>query len=61
VWDAPTAYIVHLQWRSAEAHDDRELFQVLRVHEAKIVEMADYRSLGSATKTAKRFAQVTAS
>jgi hypothetical protein len=32
------------------------MFQVLRLHAGKIHEMADYRTLGQATKTAKRFA-----
>jgi hypothetical protein len=32
------------------------MFQVLRVHDDKIQEIADYRAIGPATKTAKRFA-----
>jgi hypothetical protein len=32
------------------------MFQVLRIRAGKIHEMADYRTLGPATKTAKRFA-----
>jgi len=56
VWEAATSFVVRLQWRSAEEHNDRELFQVLRARGDKIVEIADYKSLGWATKTAKRFA-----
>jgi hypothetical protein len=32
------------------------MFQVLRLHDDKIREIADYLDLGPATKTAKRFA-----
>jgi hypothetical protein len=56
VWAAPRAFVVRLQWRPVGEADDREMFQVLRVRDDQIQEMADYRSLGSATKTAKRFA-----
>jgi hypothetical protein len=46
-----------MQWRSAEEGANREMFQVVRVRDDKIVEIADCKSLGAATKTAQRFAE----
>ena len=56
VWDAPKAFIVRLRWQPAGEAAEREMFQVLRVEQDLIREIADYRVLGAATKTAKRFA-----
>jgi hypothetical protein len=56
VWGAPTAFVVRLRWRPAGEETDRDMFQVLRVRDDKIEEIADYRAPGPATKTAKRFA-----
>ena len=56
VWDTPTAFIVRLRWRPADAPGNRQMFQVLRIGDDKIREIADYRDIGPATKTAKRFA-----
>jgi hypothetical protein len=60
VWEAPTAYIVRLRWRPRDEGADRVLFQVLRLRDGQIVEIADYHALGPATRTAKRFAGLTA-
>lgn len=56
MWDAPTAFVVRLRWRPVGSDVDAEMFQVLRAQDGKIREIADYRSLGAAIKTAKRFA-----
>jgi hypothetical protein len=56
VWDAPRAFVVHVQWRPAGEQNDRAMFQVLRMDDDKICEIADYPTLGPATKAAKRFA-----
>ena len=56
VWAGPTAFVVRLRWRPVDGQDDRQMFQVLRFADGTIREMADYRALGSATKTAKRLA-----
>ena len=50
------AYVVRLVWRPAGGHSDRERFQVLRLDEGKVREIAEYRTRGEATRTAKRFA-----
>ena len=55
VWEAANAFVVRLQWRDAREHADRSMFQALRFREDKIREMADYRDIRAATKTAKRF------
>ena len=60
MWESGGACVVRLQWRPAGGEADREMFQVLRLDGGKIREMADYRQLGPATKTAKRFAAPTA-
>jgi hypothetical protein len=56
VWSAPDAYVVRLIWRPAGAQAEEERFQVLRLRDDKIREMAEYRTLGEATRTAKRLA-----
>jgi hypothetical protein len=56
VWDAGAARIVKLRWRPFGEEVDREMFQVLRLDDGKIREIADYRQLGPARKAAKRFA-----
>ena len=56
VWDVPGAFVVRLHWRPVGEGGDREMFQVLRVRDRMIREMADYATIGPATKTAKRFA-----
>jgi hypothetical protein len=56
VWDAGAARVVKLRWRPVGEVADRELFQVLRLDDGKIREIADYRQLGPARRAAKRFA-----
>jgi hypothetical protein len=56
VWTGRDAFVVRLQWRPEGEQGDREMYQVLRFRDDKIQEMADYRALGEATRTAKRFA-----
>jgi hypothetical protein len=56
VWDAPGAFIVRLRWRPVREAAEQERFQVLKVREGKIKEMADFLALGAATRAAKRFA-----
>ena len=56
VWSAPDVFIVRLRWRPKGASEQQEMFQVLRFGDGQVVEMADYRTLGPASKTAKRFA-----
>jgi len=58
VWDSPTAFVVRVRWRPLGQELDGEMFQVLRVEDGKIREIADYRALPSAIRTAKRFANV---
>jgi hypothetical protein len=48
--------VVRLIWRPAGAQAEEERFQVLRLRDDKIREMAEYRTLGEATRTAKRLA-----
>jgi hypothetical protein len=58
VWTTTNAFVVRLQWRprDASASEDRDMFQVLRIGDQRIQEIADYRALGEATRAAKRFA-----
>jgi hypothetical protein len=55
VWTGSDAFVVRLEWRPVGGHDDQERFQVLRFRDEKIREMAEYLTLGEATRTAKRF------
>lgn len=48
--------IVRLQWRFKGVLSDNELFQVLSVQNDKIRAMVDCRTVGDATKVAKRLA-----
>jgi hypothetical protein len=48
--------VVKLVWRPRGADADDQRYQVLRIKNDKIREMEDCRSLGEATKLAKRFA-----
>jgi len=48
--------IVRLVWRPRGADADDQRYQVLGIDNNKIREMEDCRSLGEATKLAKRFA-----
>jgi hypothetical protein len=59
VWDAASTCVVQLRWRPTGEEAERQMFQVLRLDDGKIREIADYRQLGAATKTAKRFATST--
>jgi hypothetical protein len=45
-------FVVRLQWRPRGFDEDRELFQVLRLRDDKIREMADYRTARDATRAA---------
>jgi hypothetical protein len=56
VWTGRDACVVRLVWRPVGGQADQERFQVLGLRDGKIREMAEYRSLGAATRTAKRFA-----
>ena len=56
LWDGGAGRVVKLRWRPVDEEADREMFQVLRLDDGKIREIADYRQLGPATKAAKRFA-----
>lgn len=58
MWDAPSAFVVSLRWRPAGEPAERQMYQVLRVRDGEICEIADFKQLGPATKTAKRFAAV---
>jgi hypothetical protein len=49
VWDGGAARVVKLRWRPVAEEADREMFQVLRLDDGKIREIADYRQLGPAT------------
>jgi len=44
--------VVRLRWRPKGEHEDREMFQVLRMRGDKIREMADYRSARAADRAA---------
>ena len=58
VGDLRTAYVVQLSWQPNDQETAGSMFQVLRLDGAgRICEMADYRQLGLATRTAKRFAR----
>jgi hypothetical protein len=56
LWSGRDAFVVRLEWRQIGGEEDQEIFQVLRFRDDKIREMADYRTMGTATRTAKRFA-----
>jgi hypothetical protein len=48
--------VMRFQWRAVDADTDRERYHVVRLQDDKIREMAEYRTVGEAMKTAKRFA-----
>jgi len=50
VTEGANGLVVRLRWRPRGFDDDRELFQVLRLRDDKIREIADYRSAGEATR-----------
>jgi hypothetical protein len=52
---APAAgcFVVHLRWRRADAEQDRELFQVLRVSDDRIREITTFGTARDAAKAAK--------
>jgi hypothetical protein len=59
VWSGRDAFVVRLRWQPimpATARAGPEQYQVLRLRDGKIREMAEYRTIGEATRTAKRFA-----
>ncbi len=56
LWSLGDAMVVRLEWRPRDGGLDQERFQVLRVRDGKIREMAEYRQAGEATRAAKRFA-----
>ena len=49
----PNAFVVRLQWRPKLSTVVQHRYQVLKLRGAKIGEMADYRTLGAALKSAK--------
>jgi hypothetical protein len=51
-----SSVVVRLMWRPRGADADDQRYQVLGIKNGKIREMEDCRSLGEATKLAKRFA-----
>ena len=53
--------VLRLQWRPVDADVDSQRYQLLTLHDDKIREMAEYRTLGEATKAAKRAAEERAS
>jgi hypothetical protein len=55
VWEVGNVCVVRLRWRPVGTQEDRERFQVLRIQDEKIREMAEYGSLGEATRVAKKF------
>jgi hypothetical protein len=48
--------IVRLRWRPRDADTDDQYFQILRLQDDKIREMADGRTMAQATKVAKKLA-----
>jgi hypothetical protein len=56
VWNGQGAFVVRLLWRPVGEEADDQRFQVLGLRAGKIREMAEYRTVGEATRTAKRFA-----
>jgi hypothetical protein len=56
VWAGGTAFVVQLQWRHIGEERDRVAFQALWAPGDTVREIAGYRSLGGAMKSAKRFA-----
>jgi hypothetical protein len=48
--------VMRFQWRAVDADADGERYQVVRLRDGKIREMAEYRTVGEATKAAKRLA-----
>jgi hypothetical protein len=46
-----TGLVVRLRWRPRDVGEDRELFQVLRLLDDRIREIADYRTARAATRT----------
>ena len=56
VWGSATAFVVGLSWQPIDGPGSRSMFQVLRFEAGRIREIADYRTLAAATRTAKRFA-----
>ncbi len=60
VWEGGGAFVVRLRWRKIDATTDTTAYQALWAPGDTIREIAGYRSLGDATKAAKRFAGRTA-
>jgi hypothetical protein len=56
VWSGPDAIIVRLEWRPTGGQVDQQRFQALRFEADKIREITEHRTLGAATRVAKRFA-----
>ena len=56
VWAGGGAFVVCLDWRQIGEDSDTIAFQAMWAPEDTIREIAGYRSLGAATKAAKRFA-----
>jgi hypothetical protein len=56
VWTGRDAFVVRLLWRPIGGQANQERFQVLGLRDGKIREMAEYRTMGEATRTAKRLA-----
>ena len=48
--------VMRFQWRPLDTDADHQRYQVIRVQDGKIREMAEYRTVGEATKAAKRLA-----
>jgi hypothetical protein len=68
VWSGRDAFVVRLRWqpikpatgpagpRERAGWAGQEQYQVLRFRDGKIRQMAEYRTIGEATRTAKMFA-----
>jgi hypothetical protein len=58
LWSGRDVFVVRLRWRPVSGpadQADQERYQVLWLRDDKIREMAEYRTIGEATRTAKRF------
>ena len=46
--------VMRFHWRAVDAHTDRQRYQVLRLDDDKIRDMAEYRTVGEARRAAQR-------
>lgn len=56
MWDGGEVFVVGLSWQPIDEPGPRSIFQVLRFEAGKFREIADYRTLAMATRTANPFA-----